>query len=108
MSEVFRSNRKASDGDLIRLNSLGLSLSTIAQRFGLHPTTVSQRLIGLGIRPADTRRSFMEDICNMLSDEQQDWLADELGPATSIKGFVHDLIVSEYLKSRGVHANVAA
>ena len=50
----------------------------------------------------------MEDICNMLTDDQQDWLADELGPATSIKGFVHDLIVAQYLKSKGVGVNVAA
>ena len=62
MSTVYRPNRKATDADIIRLNSVGLSLSTIAGLFGCHPATISLRLKALNVAPADTRRSFMEDV----------------------------------------------
>lgn len=94
---ALRVNRKASDDDIIRLNSVGLSLGTIAKELGTHPTTITQRLQTLNIRPADTRRAFMEDIYNSLSKDQQEWLADQLGPHRSIKNFVLNAIVKEYL-----------
>jgi hypothetical protein len=96
MSNVYRSNRKANDTDLIRLNSVGLSLATIANLLGCHHTTVTQRLKALNIPPADTRRAFMEDVANKLSPAQMDWLADQLGPHLSIKDFVTNLLAKEY------------
>ena len=98
MSTVFRSNRKANDDDIIRLNSVGLSLSTIAEILGCHHTTITQRLRSLGIPPADTRRAFMEDIIGKLTTQQVDWLADELGPHLSVKDFVTNLLVEEYIR----------
>lgn len=96
-----RSTRKVSDQDLIRLNSLGYSLSTIAQRLGCHPTTVTLRLQALGIAPADTRHAFMEDVLDRLGDAQVAWLESILGPHHSVKDFVTSLILKEYLKSHG-------
>lgn len=97
MSSVFRSNRKATDADIIRLNSVGLSLYTIANLLNCHHTTVTQRLKSLNIPPADTRRAFMEDVLSNLSVAQMDWLADQLGPHLSIKQFITNLLVKAYL-----------
>ena len=97
MSDVFRANRKASDADIIRLNSVGLSLATIAKALDCHPTTITLRLRSLKIPPADTRRSFMEDVFITLSEDQQEWLADQLGPHISIKDFVRNALVKEYV-----------
>lgn len=88
MSNVFRANRKASDADIIRLNSVGLSLATIARALDCHPTTITIRLRALKIPPADTRRSFMEDIFLTFPEEQQEWLADQ----------VKDIAIKEYVK----------
>lgn len=97
MSNVYRSNRKGSDEEIIRLNSVGLSLSTIAKVLDCHPTTVTLRLKSLNIKPADTRRTFMEDVFTSLSIDQQEWLADQLGPHISIKDLVRNLLVKEYM-----------
>lgn len=96
MSKAFRSNRKAEDEDIIRLNSVGLSLATIASLLGCHPTTITLRLKSLGVDPADTRRAFMEDIFKTLSEPNQEWLADQLGAHLTIKEFVRQLVVRAY------------
>ncbi|WWC82008.1 putative helix-turn-helix domain protein [Burkholderia phage vB_BpP_HN05] len=96
MSTVYRPNRKATDHDIIRMNSVGLSLQTIARIIGCHPTTVTLRLKSLQIPPADTRRTFMEDIFKSLTPDHQEWLADRLGPTESIKWYVRDLLVEEF------------
>lgn len=98
MSSVHRANRKIIDADVIRLNSVGLSLATIANTLDCHHTTVTQRLKSLGISPADTRRTFMEDVLSRLTTAQIDWLADQLGPQLSIKDFVTNLLVKEYFR----------
>lgn len=92
MSDVYRANRKASDADIIRLNSVGLSLATIARALDCHPTTITLRLKSLKIPPADTRRSFMEDVFLQLDPAEQEWLADSLSANMSIKDFVKKLI----------------
>ena len=96
MSTLFRANRKAEDANIIRLNSVGLSLGTIARVLDCHPSTVTLRLNSLGVPPADTRRSFMEDIFVSLSVEQQEWLADQLVSGMTIKEFVKSLIIKAY------------
>lgn len=109
MSSLPRANRKASDEDIIRLNSFGLSLKTIGEHLGCHTTTITQRLHSLGITPADTRRSFMEDIYNNLSSSQKEWLAEQLGPHTPIKSYIQNLLTQEFLKSKdGEQLNEAA
>ena len=95
MSTVYRANRKATDDDIIRLNSVGLSLATIARALDCHPTTVTLRLRSLKIPPADTRRSFMEDIFLSLDLNQQEWLSREV-TGTSIKDYVKSLILHKY------------
>lgn len=96
MSTVYRANRKASDADIIRLNSVGLSLATIAKALDCHPTTITLRLRSLKIPPADTRRSFMEDIFLQLSLQEQEWLADQLTAGLSVKDFVKQLIQNKF------------
>jgi hypothetical protein len=107
MSTVYRANRKASDADIIRLNSVGLSLATIAQLLSCHPTTITLRLRALKIPPADTRRAFMEDVFVGLSTGQQEWLADQLGPHINIKDYVRNLLVKEFLRTARPQATTA-
>lgn len=83
------------------MNSVGISLATIASIIGCHPATISLRLKQLNIPPADTRRAFMEDIVVTLSDDQQEWLVNQLGPHISVKDFVRNLIVEEYVRTNG-------
>lgn len=90
---------KAATSDILRLNSLGLSLATIAKKLGCHPSTVTQRLSDLNVPPADTRRSFMEDIYTSLTPEQQIWLENQLGPHTSVKDMVRGLMVKEFVRT---------
>ena len=97
MSNANRPNRKASDADIIRMNSLGLSLGTIARELDVHPTTVTLRLKSLGIDPADTRRTFMEGVLASLSPTQTEWLANQLGPHVSIKDYVKNLLTKEFV-----------
>ena len=97
MPVANRINRKASNADIIRLNSLGYSLATIAAELDCHPTSVTQRLKSLNIAPADTRRTFMEDVLKGLSSNQLDWLVTKLGPNISIKDFVRNLILKEFI-----------
>lgn len=97
MSNANRPNRKASDEDIIRLNSLGFSLGTIARELGTHPTTITLRLKSLNIEPADTRRTFMEGVLGSLPPDQISWLASQLGPHVSIKDYVKSLLVKEFV-----------
>lgn len=98
MSTVYRANRKATDADIIRLNSVGLSLATIARALDCHPTTITLRLRSLKIPPADTRRSFMEDIFLTLTMEQQEWLANQV-ETTAVKDYVKQLIIDKHAES---------
>lgn len=101
MAIANRPNRKANNSDIIRLNSVGLSLTTIGKQLNCNPTTITQRLEALNIPPADTRRAFMEGIYESLTKDQQEWLADQLGPTIPIKDYVRMLIVERYIQSQG-------
>lgn len=107
MSDVFRANRKAKDADIIRYNSVGLSLSSIARKLNCNPSTVTQRLASLGIEPADTRRAFMEDVYNSLSKDQQSWLENQAECHENIKTYVRTLILKEYKAGQTGHAHAA-
>lgn len=104
MSTVYRANRKTTDADIIRLNSVGLSLTTIARALDCHPTTVTLRLRSLKIPPADTRRSFMEDIFLSLTLEQQEWLANQV-ETTAIKDYVRQLIIEKHAQNKNQGSN---
>ncbi len=99
MSQAYRANRKASDEDIIKLNSVGLSLNTIAEQLEVHPTTITLRLKALHVEPADTRRSFMEDIFTALSAAQQKWLISQLGPHIAIKDYVKNMLVERFVQT---------
>jgi len=98
MSAVSRPNRKASDADIVRLNSLGYSLATIGKVLDVHPTTITLRLKALNIEPADTRRTFMEDVLRNFSEGQLAKLSDKLGPNLSIKDHVRNLIAKDLIQ----------
>lgn len=100
MSDVKRANRKATDADIIRLNSVGLSLGTVARALDCHPTSVTLRLRQLKIPPADTRRSFMEDIFLALQLDEQEWLADQV-VNVNIKDYVKKLIQEKHKQEKG-------
>lgn len=89
--------RKADDNQIIELNNIGLSLTGIAQRLGVHHTTITYRLKALGIAPADTRRAFMEDIYEALSPSQQTWLVEQLAAGYSVKDFIRSLLIKEFV-----------
>lgn len=96
MSSVFRRNRKGSDHDITRLNALGFSLAAIGLKLNCHPTSITLRLKSLKIRPADTRRSFMEDIYNHIGDDVQEKIAEVLNNRSmTIKDYVRELIMSD-------------
>ncbi len=94
--KVNRPNRKATDEDILTLNSVGISLATIGRITGVHPTSVSSRLRTLGVEPADTRRSFMEDVVSNLSPDQQEWLTKQVNDQHTIKDFVLELIIQKF------------
>lgn len=96
MSKVYRVNRKATDEDIIKMNAVGLSLATIAKTLGIHPTTVTLRLRSLNIEPADTRRTFMENVLTPLPTHVVDWLAEQVGPQYEIRSYVRDLLMEAY------------
>lgn len=100
-----RPKRKASNEEIITLTSLGLSLQTIGSRLNMHPTTITQRLDKLNLKPADTRRAFMEDILDSMSANQVDWLSDQLGPHFTIKDYIQNLLTKEFLKTQTKAAN---
>ena len=96
MPKANRPNRKAVDSDILRMNYVGLSLGTIAKTLGIHPTSVTIRLRNLGVYPADTRRTFMEDVLKPMPEDAAEWLADQLGPNYQIREFVRDLLMEAY------------
>lgn len=107
MSNVYRVNRKASDDDIIKMNAVGLSLATIAKTLGIHPTTVTLRLRSLNIEPADTRRTFMENVLRPLPTNVADWLAEQVGPQYEIRSYVRDLLMEAY-NNRHQHQETAS
>jgi DNA-binding transcriptional MerR regulator len=108
MSNKLPRTRKTSDEELIRLNSLGLSLATIAQILKCHPTSVTLRLKALKVPSADTRRSFMEDILKELPEEFKDEIADylvnqqNLSIKQYIKALVYEDVSNRRLTSQGI------
>lgn len=100
MTRVPRSNRKVADADIVRLNACGFSLQTVGKLTGIHPTSVTERLKLLGVPPADTRRSFMEDIFRVLDLQQQEWLANELNQNVPVKDYITQLIKDKHAASQ--------
>jgi len=100
MPRQRRTKKTIPDSDLVRLNSLGFSLATIGSSLGCHPTTVTLRLKDLGVAPADTRRTFMEDVLMKLPPAQLEWIETQLGPHLSIKAYVRSLITDAYLRHK--------
>lgn len=113
MSTVFRKNRKASDDQILRANAVGLSLGAIGQKVGCDPTSVTLRLKALKIAPADTRRSFMQDIFDGLTPDYVDRVADILMSADpsrpiAIKDYMRSLLVQDVAAREAQKAQTVA
>lgn len=93
------SRRKiGSDQELLRLNSLGLSLSTIASILGCHYSSVSLRLKAMNVAPIDTRKPFMEAVLGSMPEEAQSALVNHLETdSIHIRDYVRDLIVKDLM-----------
>jgi len=91
---------KTENQEIAELNSLGLSLTSIGKKMGLHKSTVKSRLASMGLVPADTRRAFMEEIYDTLSPSQRNWLVQELGAGMNIRAYVRKLILDRYIQHR--------
>lgn len=90
-----RRRSRIDDRLIIALNSVGLSLSTIAEALDCHPTTVTLRLQQQGLEPNDTRHAFMEDIFTALSPEHQIWLVEQMRHQRNIQDYLRQLIEQE-------------
>lgn len=100
MDNPIKQSIEEVDQEIIRLNAIGLSLATIGKILNKHPTAITLRLKKHNIAPADTRRSFMEDIYKSLPGYLQDGLKEALsakvaGQSTSIKEYVRKLIIRD-------------
>jgi IS30 family transposase len=100
VTSAYRANRKAEDEDIVRLNSVGLSLGKIAKTLDCHPTTITLRLKDMGIQPADTRRAFMESIYESMTPRQREWLENQLGPTHTIKDYVRNLLIERFISDQ--------
>ena len=98
MTKILKRTRKtkADDSAIIKLNSIGISLSTIGELLGVHPTTVSNRLKILGIEPTYTTHAFMEEVIRTLPQETQDWLVTKCSRVYPIRDLIKDLIIGQY------------
>lgn len=97
MNTDFQKDLIERDSHILRLNAVGLSLATIAEIIGCHPSTVTHRLKKLNIPPIDSRRAFMEDIIASLSDEEQAWLIELMEEKElNIKEFMTKLIKHKF------------
>lgn len=97
MTTQYQKELSERDAHIIRLNAVGLSLATISEILGCHPSTITHRLKKLKVTPIDSRRAFMEDVIRALSDEEQAWLVDLLEEKQmNIKEFVIKLIKHKF------------
>lgn len=102
MANVKKSER-VQDTDIKRLNHVGLGLKAIADKLGCHAATVTTRLKALGVKPIDTRRSFLEQVFEGLTPDEQDWLSHNLYNADiSIREFVVQLIKEAFSSAPAV------
>ena len=54
----------------------------------------------MNIAPADTRRAFMESIYESFSLEQKLWLESQLGPHISVKDYIRNLLIKNFLNNK--------
>lgn len=92
------STRKASDEEILMLNSMGLSVTGIAAEYDMHPTSVSARLKRLKVPAANPRKAFMDSVLKSLSEPELYWLSNKVSPEYTISAFIRDLIIDKYKK----------
>lgn len=86
---------------IVRLNSVGLSLSTISNILNCHPSTITNRMKAMGVAPMDSRRAFMEDILMTLPEEEQAWLVQLMADNnTNVKDYITLLLRNQYATSK--------
>lgn len=89
--------------EIIRLTNVGVTLKGIADRLGCSSAAVSLVLKNLGLTPLDTRRSFMEDIYESLTDPQKEYLMDQVETHMNVKQYIRSLLIKDFMQ-RGTKA----
>lgn len=97
MGNVKKEDR-ADGTEILKLNLVGLGLQAIGEIVGCHEATVSVKLKEMGVAPNDTRRNFMGEVYNCLTEEEREWLADTLYTSkVPIRDFVLGLLRRAYI-----------
>ena len=89
--------KKFTDNDLIILNNIGLTTSTIAKILGVNQSAIYPRLKKLGLQafyPRGKSKSFMEDVFFELSIEEKGFLAEKA--QNNVKNYIINLIKKDY------------
>lgn len=84
--------KKAPTQEILLDNAMGMSLSAIAYKYDVAPSSVAQRLRQLGVAPADTRRAFMDFVLSNLSPEIFAWIRSQVQPDYPIRKLIVDAI----------------
>ena len=74
---------------------LGHSLSSIAEMYGVHSTTVLNRLRSLNYEPLDYRRSFCEDLIHSLPAGVLEKLQSKVIAYEGIHNYIKKLIIKD-------------
>lgn len=108
MANVKKEDRV--DGtEILKLNHLGLGLRTIGDLLGCHAATVAVRLKELGVEVVDTRKNFMGDVYNSLTDDEKEWLVDTLyNSGKSVKSFISEVIKEAFKNAPKASAPVTS
>ena len=93
-------NQKASDEEIVTLNNMGMSVTGIAEYFGMHPTSVSARLKRMNIPVVNPRHAFMDGLLRTLTESELLWLSEQVSVKYPINAFIRDLIVKAH-KNQG-------
>lgn len=87
--------------EIVRLNRVGISMQSIAARYGCHQTSIVEALKDIGQTPIDTRRSFMEDIYVSLTEPEKEHLQRMLDlHGGNIKSYIKTLISRDFTQRR--------
>lgn len=90
--------KKAPTQEVLLDNAMGMSLTTIAYKYDVAPSSIAQRLRQLEVAPADTRRAFMDFVLSSLSPEIFAWVRTQVSADYPIRQLVVDAIIALHTK----------
>lgn len=90
--------KKAPTREVLLDNAMGMSLTTIAYKYDVAPSSIAQRLRQLEVAPADTRRAFMDFVLSSLPPEIFAWVRTQVSADYPIRQLVVDAIIALHTK----------